>query len=488
MKSVERTRIVLTTFLIFILLLLTTAILKSQDCNIYKFKAKHTHCVDNEFIARISFKYENTSEQFHLSVNGADSGLYYYDDLPLWIGPLAADGITPYAFAVEDAETMGCGYLYTMAPFSCCDEECEIEDFEAEVEDCENGEFWATINFDHENTGDQFQLYVNGADSGLFYYDDLPISVGPLVADGLTPYAFWAEDAETMGCGYLYTMYPVSCFSFYGECDISNFKAKPKFCHDGEFYAKIQFNHENTSDQFQLYVNGVDSGLFYYDDLPVYVGPLAADGMTPYAFWAEDIDSAGCGYLYTMDPVECPNFHDCNLWDLSAKVRNCSDGTFFAKINVKHQFASEQFRLWVNDADSGLYSYHDLPIYVGPLPADSVTPFAFMAEDAENEGCQCMYTLDPVQCGGGCADNFGLIVNIFPVPARNTIEITLDNSALDKSFTIEVLDMSGLQYVYQKSDGKLNAIIDIETLEPGIYFLRVIDSSTTVEVRKFIVR
>jgi hypothetical protein len=58
-------------------------------------------------------------------------------------------------------------------------EDCIIENLIAEATDCENGEFYIDINFDHANTTGSFALWQNGNEIGLYSYSDLPIQIGP---------------------------------------------------------------------------------------------------------------------------------------------------------------------------------------------------------------------------------------------------------------------------------------------------------------------
>ena len=78
---------------------------------------------------------------------------------------------------------------------------CNIYDLTAEVVDCANGEFYAKLNFLHENTGDEgFVVKGNGVVYDTFQYEQLPVAVGPLAADGTTNYGFLVQDLEFPDC------------------------------------------------------------------------------------------------------------------------------------------------------------------------------------------------------------------------------------------------------------------------------------------------
>ncbi len=58
--------------------------------------------------------------------------------------------------------------LFLFTSFLATAQDCEIDDLEAEVDDCYGTEFWAEVEFDYEDVSDMFNLWVNGADSVLF--------------------------------------------------------------------------------------------------------------------------------------------------------------------------------------------------------------------------------------------------------------------------------------------------------------------------------
>ncbi|MCB0567949.1 MAG: hypothetical protein KDD01_26555, partial [Phaeodactylibacter sp.] len=73
---------------------------------------------------------------------------------------------------------------------------------------------------------------------------------------------------------------------------------------DGGFLATIDFEHQGTSDSFNLFGPGAD-GHFAYADLPVTVGPLQSNNSGIYAFAAVDLAQDGCWVGDTIQGVPC---------------------------------------------------------------------------------------------------------------------------------------------------------------------------------------
>jgi hypothetical protein len=59
--------------------------------------------------------------------------------------------------------------------------QCHIYDLVATHSDCNNGQFYVTINFQYSGVGNQgFKVQGNGNNYGTFEYANLPITLGPL--------------------------------------------------------------------------------------------------------------------------------------------------------------------------------------------------------------------------------------------------------------------------------------------------------------------
>jgi hypothetical protein len=94
----------------------------------------------------------------------------------------------------------------------CDNSNCEIFDLAVTVnDDCEQGQFTVTLDFEMENVGPGFSVQVNGVDHGMFAYAAIPLTLGPFEGDGETAYAFVVTDLQFAGCSETALVQPVDC-------------------------------------------------------------------------------------------------------------------------------------------------------------------------------------------------------------------------------------------------------------------------------------
>ena len=91
-------------------------------------------------------------------------------------------------------------------------------------------------------------------------------------------------------------------------------------CSDGSFLAEFELDVEESSDSFELEINGNSAGVFDYADSPFSIGPYPADGSTMYSVVISDSSIENCNAQFSFVAPDCTadNIPDISLID--AKV------------------------------------------------------------------------------------------------------------------------------------------------------------------------
>ncbi len=355
----------------------------------------------NQFYVLINFKGQNTSECFRITGNGKSYGEFRYIQLPVKIGPFNGDCTTEYEFEIKDCLKPDCRISKFLGKV-CCGVNpnlCRLFDFRFETECRENKNFSLFLNFNHQNTSDCFQLKINGKPYGKFPYAHLPIRIDSLPGDCKTVYKMVIQDCDEPACALEKNIGPICCDTSQLKCLIHSVLMERTECDSSnKFYVFIKALGENTSGCFKVYGPGRKFyGEFPYGSVPGKIGPLEADCLTNYVFILEDCHKPDCRTEKSLGIVCCNQ--DCELGDMRVERTPCTENhSFYAVINFNHRGTSDCFRLQGNGKFYGTFQYHQLPLKIGPLPADCNTPYEFVAIDCHNMHCQSAFNLGRVCC------------------------------------------------------------------------------------------
>ncbi len=161
-----------------------------------------------------------------------------------------------------------------------------------------------------------------------------------------------------------------------GPCNIYDLTAQVVDCANGQFYAKLNFQHQNTSgDGFSVKGNGVSYGNFSYSQVPVVIGPLPANGTTNYGFVVRDLVYQDCADDVGLGTVTCANSGPCEIYDMAVTIGDCtSSSTYAVTVNFKvHNASSDQFEVVGNGQVLGTYPLSALPLKIDNFPAAANT-------------------------------------------------------------------------------------------------------------------
>ena len=150
-----------------------------------------------QFYVTINFAHINTSDSFRIQGNGHMYGHFSYNQLPVVLGPFNGSSTNTYEFGITDLDFLDCHAATFITPPYCGGGDCAINEMVFERSECDDsGHYNITINFQHQGTGDSFE--VDGY--GHFSYNQLPITLHGFVGNGQYN-VFHISDIAHPDCG-----------------------------------------------------------------------------------------------------------------------------------------------------------------------------------------------------------------------------------------------------------------------------------------------
>ncbi len=370
---------------------------QEAECGFLDLTAGVQPCIDGRFKVDIAFHNPNPGPLgYYIFADGQISGPYEYSNAPhVTLGPFEGDGTTVYDFLLLDIASPSCFGYVEVGPVDCSGD-CQMSGLVAEVRDCENDQFFVDLSFVYNNVGGEgFQVRGNGQLYGNFEYGDQHITLGPLPANGTTPYEFVIIDNENPDCRTDVNLGPVSC----DTCSIANLDFTIHCNPNQPLFAIVGLDFEVThpeSDYFRLFIGNVQIGEFAYGALPLTIDGLHLLQIPGEELTVVDLHNENCRLTV---PLEVPC---CKLYDMVVEAYDCEpDGTFLVDLNVQVINGSDSLILAYGPAGgtqmSQIFAYDDLYLTLGPLAGDPNTAWEFKVTD-QSLFCQTGKTLEPVYC------------------------------------------------------------------------------------------
>jgi len=303
-----------------------------DECDITNLNVEVGNCIDDEFSIEVSFDYVSPSSSFtYIVVNDlavtVQEGVYFYADLPLILG-LGNDGTGVFLMIIEDTEgPFPCG---AEAEFDnpCSDGgDCAITaiDYD-EIPICEDGFVVADWFIFSENSSEfGYDIFINNEFITFVEYNSSNLYDFNFENPGTEYFTIQACDNDNPDCCFT-TEYLNPCYEESGDCFIGEISVEQSDCNsDGFFSLELNFEYENTSDQFTLGGNGINYGTYSYADLPITLEELEGDCLTEYEFVVTDLNNNNCTTFIEWGVVCCDEV-ECEIGALVIETSECNDG------------------------------------------------------------------------------------------------------------------------------------------------------------------
>ncbi|MCB0584237.1 MAG: hypothetical protein KDD06_02750, partial [Phaeodactylibacter sp.] len=357
---------------------------------------------DGTFSATIDFDYQGTADSFILAGSGV-LGTFAYADLPITVGQVPVNNSGIYSYYATDQGGSLCWVGDTLQALPCTG--CAFEGVSVDYLGlADNGQNAIMLNLElvGPTLTDFFSVYFDGQLYERFSWNDVPVRL--LVPCNATdfPQEITVCEGEDHCCVSLPLIYLEPCAE---PCSITNIELQPGPCNPNNvFDVKLDFDYQNTSDTFELWLNGNATGRFFaYAGLPVSIGPFVAP-TNELEFTIVDADHPDCRGSATLPAYDCST--PCvGLDSVSYYLTNCNDaGNYFIVIDQlipNPPNLAFQFYVSVDGVSMGSYSNANLPIELGPFAGNGAThSVEIYTQNTTN--CAYAFSTGPVYCNGAC--------------------------------------------------------------------------------------
>ncbi|MEM1320559.1 MAG: T9SS type A sorting domain-containing protein [Bacteroidota bacterium] len=324
---------------------------------------------NGQFRVTVDFDYNSfASDQFMVEIDGSPFGPLAYDQLPVSIGRFDGDGFSVHRFFIYDLADQNCTIRGDVEAPKCSD--CEINDLAVYALDCTSDSTYnIRIDFAVSNTiSDSFTVYTGGnslQNMGTYALSDLPLTLPNFINQGLQD-MINIRIGDSNLCQDRLLFDAPDCITN-DSCQLSNLILEPQPCNPNGLYAvDLDFEYENTSDSFEIRVNGIPAfGPFAYRELPLNIGLFLGNGITQYDLEIVDEELSNCILTGTLFPRDCGT---CQIINVVTDPQECTSDTtynFVLDFDVLDNL-SDSFQVFDSYTASviGNYSINDLPITI----------------------------------------------------------------------------------------------------------------------------
>ncbi len=187
-----------------------------------------------------------------------------------------------------------------------CSGDCSITEISVDVFDCNSDSTFVIVaNFDYDNLpGGGVDIYSGDDYLGFFSFDQIPVEINNFPSDDSGDYTITICESDGTECCNSFSFPGPVCGS--GGCNIFDLEYTMTPCDSaGNFFFVLDFNFVNTGNEgFNVAGNGNDYGNFSYDNVPLELGPFAADE-TVYEFIVFDAANPDCSAVIEPGVVSC---------------------------------------------------------------------------------------------------------------------------------------------------------------------------------------
>lgn len=442
-----------------------------EPCTLTDLKAEIVNChyVNDEvyvYDMAVDFPVSSTTDaHFDLFIDGTFRGYYSVADLPLSlkeIRVLSSKDVFEVKVCANDRPDC---CVSVELPNQGCPVDCSIEKVEIGGIECSfDGFYYAKILTAGTNLSGAITITNEQGETWS----------GP--ADGSELVKFPIPDQNYDQWTVCDPQYPNCCYTFDFDvpcptCRIGPLQAEASECtDDGMFFIKLDFEHFTPTGQFYVFINGEQHSAHAHSNLPLRLGPFPADGATGYKVLVRDASEL-CDQDIYLEPVTCPPYN-CVIGDLKLSEPICAEnGQFYFELNFEHANTSDKFQVLLNQEVFESYSYQDLPVKVGPLPANTDKDWQVLVRDlsaSNTTPCASDAKLGAVHCpGGACMIGALKLLETYCTEDGQEFYTHLDFEYKNTSekFQLYLNDELYGTFAYQELPLKLgpfNALIDLE--------------------------
>ncbi len=361
------------------LLLAFSVPIAAQNCQIFDLTATVAQVNPQgcQYFVSLTFQHNGTSNQYTVTGNGTNYGIFPYTQVPLILGPFngSPNGPTHLEFNVSDVVFQDCHDLVQIDLPACVNNSiCNITNLAVQTGVCspsgQTYNLW--VNFQVSGaTSDFFEVFANGVSIGLFPIGGLPLQIPAFPASGNLIDVISVCIANNPNCCETLQFQAPDCVN--NLCPINDLSVHTGACtSDSTYKAIINFGITGPipTDTFSLWSNGLFVGNFGINQLPLTQEIKWDGGLKDEVKVCLFNAGVTCCKSVEYAVPNCLFAAPCGIYDLVVKADTCtSDSTFHLVLNfaVNDPTAVDSFDLWANGDHLGHYGMNQLPLSINDL-------------------------------------------------------------------------------------------------------------------------
>lgn len=294
--------------------------------------------------------------------------------------------------------------LFTTSTLTAQTTECAITGLTAKVASCENGKFKVTLDFKAANAGQQFVVTGNGTRYGVFAYNQLPLTLGPITNVEGKVWEFAVQDLTKTTCKAAVALGKVDCKA--PSCPEMGLRVipEPNSCDStGAYSLRIVFSAATfIPDSFDVWSVSPSKYLGRYDSKNPQGTLLKGFPRATTAEAAVKVCMKGlpacCKTAEFAQPV-CNTPPTCTLTSVAVSVGTCgANRTYPVKISITHTGKADDQYVVTNRTGRlfGPFKAKDAPWVIENYPAsDNNNEALFVCLAATgNNGSRCCKSVE----------------------------------------------------------------------------------------------
>ena len=415
------------------------------------------------------------SDSFFLNIDSNIFGPYAYHERPFSVDlrNLQISGESLYML-IYDSKSPDCA-IESNITNPCGQSKCELTITSAAIENCDQfGVFDLSFTLLRSNTGNSFQVNINGENPRIFDYEGDDYIIENLNSDcGLLSIVI--EDIDNPGCQLTYELDNFCC----EKCEL----IKPRgaiICLDTvpEAVGLVVYTDPKLNEDlsFNLIINNVDYGVFQTFQSPIFLTGFSSS-QNSISITTIPVDFPDCVENSSVS-INCSACNNLILHDVF-----CIDQ--IAHISLDFQ-AGASFPIYITAFINGSivvpFDLANLPLIINTSDFEEIIEYIHIATYLnEQTFCNQIINLDLPDCTNSTKDIFSdLIVQI------NINNIYISSGQSETSFGVSVYDVLGRQLI-KINEQSLNQNVDITSLPAGLYLLNLYGKakSKTIKFVKF---
>ena len=277
-----------------------------SECEISDVSVEFAFCDTSGFYVQLDFEVDDPqSNGYSVVGNGENYGNYSYNQPMPIIGPFSPFTDNIYELVVTDLENDDCSGFVEFSAFDCNDA-CEIGVIVEGANCTSDSTYFIVLGVDVVNPNSYFVDVYTAAGDFLGFY---PITVDGYVLIEGVPYTNLGVLElivcinDNPDCCTSVTVQEPNCGD---DCAISDVDVSLAYCENDTFYVQLDFSYANpVSDGYAVVGNGMDYGIYSYDEPFPVIGPFISNANQVYELAVFDLEDDNCSSFVEFPAFSC---------------------------------------------------------------------------------------------------------------------------------------------------------------------------------------